>query len=60
MSESTKKKKWYQQKTFWAGIAMIATGAVQFAASPIEAVTSIIMGLGGIFMRQAVEESKPE
>ena len=55
------KKKFWQTKTFWAGIAGLvsagagfATGGIGTAAAIQIAITSLI----GIFMRQGIEKLK--
>lgn len=59
-------KPWYRQKTFWAAIALIATGVMQMggvfgldlSAEQMEAVLAILAGVGAIFLRQSVEDVK--
>lgn len=56
-----KKKKYYQQKTFWAAIALMATNLLPiFGASAVtvHAAQVTIGALTAIFMRQGVEDSK--
>lgn len=58
------KKPWYQQKTFWAGAGIIVTGLVKIFSDVLTpeqaaAIVTIFVGLGAIFMRQSVENSKP-
>ena len=54
-------KKWYQQKTFWAGVALIgktvwpAVIAMELAQVDFNIV---IAGLAIIFLRQSVEARK--
>ena len=55
------KKKWYRQKTFWAGLAGLVAAAQGFMTGAMGAdgaiqlaVTSII----GIFLRQGVEGAR--
>ena len=57
-----KKKKFYEQKTFWAAVTLAATAfAPQFLAmnpGQIDAARTLIIAAGAIFMRQGVENSK--
>lgn len=55
------KKKWYQQKTTWVGVAAIASGAAGFLSGQIDvgtAIQTVIGGFAAIFGRQAIEGMK--
>jgi len=52
-------KKWYQQKTFWAGVTIILVSLgenIPYLAQ-ID-VKTIIAGLALIFLREAIESNK--
>lgn len=54
-------KKWYNQKTFWAGVALIVNGLwPAIVAKDINLVSTelILGGLGLIFLREAVNGEK--
>jgi hypothetical protein len=58
------KKPFYLQKTFWSGGAIILSGVLGFVTqwiTPEQAKAAMVIfgGLTVIFMRQAVEDSKP-
>jgi hypothetical protein len=58
---ATKKKRWYEQMSFWTGITAIATGAGGLATQTMDMATAIQTIIGGfavIFVRRAVEEAK--
>jgi hypothetical protein len=51
-------KKWYQQKTTWAGIGSILTGVGGVASQSIDVSTGLMMtfqGFMAIFGRQALK-----
>ena len=57
------KKKFYEQKTFWAGAAAIVTAVLgifsgQLTPEQSQGVLAIVGGLGLIFARQAIEGVK--
>lgn len=57
------KKKWYQQKTFWANLGALGTALVSIFAPEqmqgnLQSAALAIVGLGQIFMRQGVEKNK--
>lgn len=53
-------KKWYTQKTLWAGAALVLTGIAQIAQSGDIAggVSTVITGIAVITGRQAIEGIK--
>lgn len=54
-------KKWFQQKTTWAGLAGLLTAVGGAATGQIDTSTAIQLGLTsliGIFLRQGVENLK--
>lgn len=57
-----KDKNWYLSKTVWAGVAMIVVAAADGLFGfdlGVESVTTFLLGLVAIFLRQAVGESGP-
>lgn len=51
------KKKWYQQKTLWTGLAAITGGIAGIVTGQIDTATGVQTIIGGfavIFLRQAV------
>jgi len=57
------KKKWYKQKTTWAGITGIVTaiaGAMTGTIPVHDAIQLALVALVGIFLRQGVENTKKE
>jgi len=57
--------KWYQQKSSWAAMATMLTGAMGFWTGVLTpeqtaGIMAIFGGLTAIFVRQGVEKSKPE
>jgi len=55
------KKSWYQQKTTWAGVAIILTSVGEMVSNGSFDMTSFqntLIGLGMIFGRQAIESVK--
>jgi hypothetical protein len=46
-------------KTFWTGISMIAYGIITIKSNPETGIQSIMQGLGFIFLRQAINGTKP-
>jgi len=57
------KKKFYQQKTFWAGIAGLVTAAAGYATGDLGLLGASQLAIGsliGIFMRQGIEAIKGE
>ena len=55
------KKKWYQQKTFWAGFAAIGAGVGGILSGQMDvqtAVQTIVGGFAAIFVRDAIEGVK--
>ena len=64
MAETQNKKRFYEQNTFWSGAGIILSGVLGFVtqwitAEQAKAAMVIFTGLTVIFMRQAVEDSKP-
>ncbi len=52
-------KKWYNQKTFWAGVALIVNGlwpAMVVKDLSVVSTELILGGLGLIFLRQGMEK----
>lgn len=55
------KKKWYEQKTFWTGVGIVLTALWPALLAKDLALVKpeiVLAGLGLIFMRQGVENSK--
>lgn len=54
-------KVWYRQKSFWAGIALVASavwpGVIAKDLSQVD-INPIIAGLAVIFLRQSIETNK--
>jgi hypothetical protein len=58
------KKPFYRQRTFWSGMGFVVSGLLGFVAewiTPEQAKAAMIVfgGLSIVFMREAVENSKP-
>ncbi len=60
--EVTKKKVWYQEKTIWAAVALIASTILPMfmTLDPaiLDGIKTVIAGLALIFARQAIENTK--
>lgn len=59
------KKEWWQEKTIWAAIALIATTVLplfmkDLAPEMLDGIKTVIAGLALIFARQAIENTKPQ
>ena len=54
------KKPWYLQKTVWAALGVVASGVAGIFGMPVDAITTILAGIGAIFMRNAIENAKPQ
>ncbi len=55
------KKQWYQQKTFWAGIAGLLTAVTGYFTGEVGLLGASQLAIGsliGIFLRQGVEGAK--
>jgi hypothetical protein len=55
------KKKWYQQGSFWTGIAAIVGGVGGLVTGQVDVQTGVQTIVGGfavIFIRRAIEEAK--
>lgn len=58
-------KKFYTQKTFWSGLGIVLTGVLALFTDVLTteqtaAIMTIFGGLTAIFLREAVEKTKPE
>jgi hypothetical protein len=57
-------KVWYLQKTFWSGLGIVLTGVLELFTDVLTpgqagAIMTIFGGLTAIFLREAVEKTKP-
>lgn len=57
------KKEWYEEKTVWTALILIATTIlplfVSLTPEMLDGIRTLIVGLALIFGRQAIENTKP-
>ena len=57
------KKNWYEEKTVWTALVLIATTIlplfVSLTPEMLDGIRTLIVGLALIFGRQAIENTKP-